>query len=161
MNIVVRPMCLDDLDDVMEIELKCFATPWSRRSFEEELTKNNRAIYVAAAIGDKVVGYGGLWKIYEEGHITNIAVHPTYRRMKVGSAIINALNAIAKTVNIECMTLEVRESNIAAQNLYRKFGFKVCGRRRHYYQDNGEDALIMWQCKDGCNGCNGDGSWCI
>lgn len=143
MQITIAPMELWDIDGVMEIEYASFAIPWSREAFEEELTNNKHAIYIVAKQDNKVIGYGGMWKVLEEGHITNIAVHPDFRRMRVGYAIVEALTQIAKNKGIGSMTLEVRENNIAAQGLYRKFGFEVVGRRKKYYADNNEDALIM------------------
>lgn len=143
MQITIAPMELWDIDGVMEIEYASFAIPWSREAFEEELTNNKHAVYIVAKQGNKVIGYGGMWKVLEEGHITNIAVHPDFRRMRVGYAIVEALTQIAKNKGIGSMTLEVRENNIAAQGLYRKFGFEVVGRRKKYYADNNEDALIM------------------
>lgn len=143
MQITIAPMELWDIDGVMEIEYASFAIPWSREAFEEELTNNKHAIYIVAKQDNKVIGYGGMWKVLEEGHITNIAVHPDFRRMRVGYAIVEALTQIAKNKGIDSMTLEVRENNIAAQGLYRKFGFEVVGRRKKYYADNNEDALIM------------------
>jgi ribosomal-protein-alanine N-acetyltransferase len=143
MQITIAPMELWDIDGVMEIEYASFAIPWSREAFEEELINNKHAVYIVAKQGNKVIGYGGMWKVLEEGHITNIAVHPDFRRMRVGYAIVEALTQIAKNKGIGSMTLEVRENNIAAQGLYRKFGFEVVGRRKKYYADNNEDALIM------------------
>lgn len=143
MQITIAPMELWDIDGVMEIEYASFAIPWSREAFEEELTNNKHAVYIVAKQDNKVIGYGGMWKVLEEGHITNIAVHPDFRRMRVGYAIVEALTQIAKNKGIGSMTLEVRENNIAAQGLYRKFGFEVVGRRKKYYADNNEDALIM------------------
>jgi len=142
MNINIGLMTPDDLDDIMEIEQKCFSIPWTRASFEQEFN-NKMAVYFVARLNGKAIGYGGMWKVLDEGHITNIAVHPDFRRLKVGSAIMNTLVEFAGNHGINRITLEVRVSNIAAQNLYRKFGFKAEGRRKAYYADNNEDALIM------------------
>ena len=80
----------------------------------------------------------------DEGHITNVAVHSDYRGQKIGDKLIKALVKICKDNNIISMTLEVRVSNIVAQNLYKKYGFKLAGIRKEYYSDNKEDAMIMW-----------------
>lgn len=96
-------------------------------------------------IGHKAVGYAGMWRILEEGHITNIAVHPEFRGCGLGSALMEALLAAAKEFDIKALTLEVRRSNHAAQALYRKYGFTEGGMRRAYYADNNEDAIIMWK----------------
>jgi len=92
-----------------------------------------------------VVGYGGVWLILDEGHITNIAVHPEYRGIGVGNAILEALIEICKIEQITSMTLEVRKSNTIAQNLYKKYGFLEEGIRKNYYTDTKEDGVIMWK----------------
>ncbi|WHH57538.1 ribosomal protein S18-alanine N-acetyltransferase [Petroclostridium sp. X23] len=143
MQMKIMPMDGQDIDSVMEIEHLSFSIPWTKHSFEQEIAGNKHAIYVVAKCDEKVVGYGGMWKVIDEGHITNIAVHPEYRRMKVASTILEALILIAKNEKIESLTLEVRDSNIPAQILYTGYGFKVVGRRKGYYADNNEDALLM------------------
>ena len=141
--ITVRGMKEADLEDILEMERECFATPWSRESFEMEF-KNKFARYVVAEIDGKVVGYGGLWLIIDEAHITNIAVREEYRKMDVGSHILSGLVAISLKRDIKSMTLEVRASNVAAIRLYEKYDFKEAGIRPKYYSDNNEDAIIMW-----------------
>jgi ribosomal-protein-alanine N-acetyltransferase len=91
-----------------------------------------------------VVGYGGLWLNVDEGHITTIAVAPEYRGRGIGELLLNGLIDQALTLNIDMLTLEVRVSNVVAQQLYLKYGFRPSGTRPRYYTDNGEDALIMW-----------------
>lgn len=132
------------VDGIIEIENESFAIPWSRASVEKELS-NNLAIYVVAMEDDKVVGYGGMWHIVNEGHITNIAVHKDYRRKGIGNAIINKLSEIAVDKEMIGLTLEVRKSNTPALELYQKNGFKLEGIRPEYYEDNKEDAYIMWK----------------
>lgn len=134
----------EHIDDILVVENLCFHIPWSRQSFDDELTKNEFAWYICALIGHEVVGYGGMWQVCDEGHITNIAVHPEYRQAGVGSALLESLISHARNLGIKRMTLEVRKSNLAAQGLYRKFMFKDGGFRKAYYADNNEDALIMW-----------------
>jgi len=143
MKVEITWMTLQDIEDVIEIENRSFSTPWTRKSFEEELLNNKLAVYFVAKADNKAIGYAGMWKVLDEGHITNIAVHPGYRRLKIGSALLKALKQYAKENNIHSITLEVRESNIAAQKLYSKFNFEVVGRRKAYYEDDHEDALIM------------------
>ncbi len=135
----------DDVDDVLIVEKLSFTIPWSRNAFVEEVTNNKFARYIIAKVNGKTVGYAGLWKVFEEGHITNVAVHPEYRRNGVGFMLVKSLIALAIEEKITKMTLEVRRSNISAQNLYIKFGFKVEGFRKEYYADNKEDAIIMWK----------------
>ena len=103
------------------------------------------AIYICAVAGGKAVGYAGMWQICDEGHITNIAVHPEFRNSGVGSGLMEALLAIAQEHSITALTLEVRRSNHDAQALYGKYGFIEGGARKAYYADNNEDAVIMWK----------------
>lgn len=140
----IAEMAAEDIDAICEIEHMCFVSPWSRESFEKELYNNKLAKYVVAKIEDQVIGYGGMWVIFDEGHITNIAVHPDYRGQRIGEKIVQALIDIAQGNKIENITLEVRASNLVARNLYKKFGFVDSGIRKGYYADNGEDAIIMW-----------------
>ncbi len=135
----------DDIDDVLIVEKLSFSIPWSKNAFVEEVTNNKFARYIIAKVNGKTVGYAGLWKVFDEGHITNVAVHPEYRRNGVGFMLVKSLIALAIEEEITRMTLEVRRSNISAQNLYIKFGFKVEGFRKEYYADNKEDAIIMWK----------------
>ena len=142
-NIVIRPMTIDDVDGVFEVEKNCFEHYWSKGEFEKEM-KNDVARYLVADIDGKIVGYVGIWFVAGEGHITNVAVHSDYRGQKIGDILIKHLVKICKDNNIFAMTLEVRVSNIVAQNLYKKYGFKLAGIRKEYYSDNKEDAMIMW-----------------
>ncbi|RDY25297.1 ribosomal-protein-alanine N-acetyltransferase [Romboutsia weinsteinii] len=136
-------MTSKDIDGVFEVEKSCFEHYWSKESFKKELT-NDSARYLIAKIDDKIVGYVGIWLILDEGHITNVAVHKDYRGQKIGDKLVQALVELCKDNNILSMTLEVRVSNIVAQNLYKKYGFKMAGIRKEYYSDNKEDAIIMW-----------------
>jgi ribosomal-protein-alanine N-acetyltransferase len=144
-NVEISRMSLDDIDDVIVLERLSFIIPWSREAFVEELTKNKFALYISARINGRVIGYAGMWKVCDEGHITNVAVHPEYRRNGVGRKLVEGLIELAKKEEISRMTLEVRRSNTVAQELYSKYGFEVDGYRKEYYSDNGEDAVIMWK----------------
>ncbi len=141
--ITVRAMTKADVEEVLEIERQCFPVPWSLESFKKEF-KNSFARYVVAIIDDEIVGYGGVWLIIDEGNITNIAVKKGFREKGVGSEVLKALIEVCKKRNLISMTLEVRESNIAARNLYKKHGFMEAGIRPKYYGDNNENAIIMW-----------------
>ncbi len=145
MSINIRRMEEKDLDRVMEIEARAFTIPWSRESFILEITKNQLARYLVAEMDGIVVGYGGIWLIIDEGHITNIASDIDYRRMGIGNSLVEGLIDICREKEISSMTLEVRVSNIAAQNLYKKYGFVEAGIRPKYYVDDNEDAIIMWK----------------
>ena len=135
----------EHLDGLMEVEVLSFATPWSRETFLYELEKNNLARYFVAMKDQEVVGYAGIWSVASEGHITNIAVHPRHRREGIGQSLLSALLLYAIGAAIRDVTLEVRVSNQAAIALYETNGFVVEGRRKEYYSDNKEDALIMWR----------------
>ncbi|MCL6588746.1 MAG: ribosomal protein S18-alanine N-acetyltransferase [Firmicutes bacterium] len=146
MELVVYPMAVEDLEEVLEIENSSFPIPWSRNSFLYELLENQRALYLAAKNScNKTVGYIGMWIVFDEGHITNLAVHPAARRQGVAKFLLKSLIKIAQEKGIKHLTLEVRRSNVPAQQLYQKFGFVHMGVRRRYYLDNNEDALIMWK----------------
>jgi len=144
-KINVRGMRLKDIDAVYEIEKASFSTPWSKDSFIREIRDNLLAKYFVVVYNDKLVGYGGMWLIIDEAHITNIAIHPDYRGKGLGSLLLEAMIDYARQSNIFKMTLEVRRSNTKAISLYKKHGFKECGIRPKYYTDNGEDAIIMWR----------------
>ena len=142
-NIIIRHMIKDDVDAVYIVEENCFVDPWSKESIRKEL-KNNLAKYLVAQLDNKIVGYVGVWFVVDEGHITNVAVHSDYRGKKIGDKLVKEMVELCKENNIIAMTLEVRASNTVAQNLYRKYGFKMGGIRKEYYSDNKEDAIIMW-----------------
>lgn len=144
-NIEIADMRLEDIDRVCEIENLSFTTPWSRESFEAELTKNKLARYIVAKIDGEVAAYGGMWVVLDEGHITNIAVHPDYRGRKIGEKLVRALLQTAKDNNASSVTLEVRATNEAARRLYKRLGFEDSGIRKGYYADTGDDAIIMWK----------------
>lgn len=142
-NIIIRPMTIDDVDEVYKVEEDCFVDPWSKDSIRKEL-KNDLARYLVAELDNKIVGYVGVWFVVDEGHITNVAVHSDYRGKKIGDRLVKEMVELCKENNLVAMTLEVRTSNTVAQNLYRKYGFKMGGIRKEYYSDNKEDAIIMW-----------------
>lgn len=142
-NLVIRFMTIDDVNGVFEVEKNCFEHYWSKNEFEKEM-KNDVARYLVAEIDEKIVGYVGIWFVAGEGHITNVAVHSDYRGQKIGDILIKHLVKMCEDNNIFAITLEVRVSNLVAQNLYKKYGFKLAGIRKEYYSDNKEDAMIMW-----------------
>lgn len=140
----IKNMTKAHINEVLEIEKSCFEIPWSKKSFEDELNKKYMAIYLVALENEKVVGYGGMWHIINEGHITNIAIHKDYRKKGIGTKIVSRLIEVAKEKEMIGITLEVRKSNEKALNLYKKQGFILEGIRKEYYE-NKEDALIMWK----------------
>lgn len=140
--VIMIPMQECHVEEVAKLEPLCFAVPWSEKAFYIEM-KNNLACYSVVIVDDKVVGYGGFWNVLNEGHITNIAIHPDYRRQGLATALMKYMIFRAEEKNVNEMDLEVRVSNEAAISLYKKFGFAEVGVRKGYYSDNGEDALLM------------------
>ena len=142
-RVVVEPMRLEDVAAVHEIERLSFRTPWPAYAFEQELKGNRLARYLVARFGDRVVGFAGLWLMVDEAHVTTFGVHPDWRRQGIGRQLLLNLAELSVAIGARRMTLEVRASNGVAQALYRALGFDVVGRRRAYYTDDGEDALVM------------------
>lgn len=141
----IVPLGLQHMDGVLEVDRLSFSLPWSRASFENEAVQNDFARYVVAVSDGKVIGYGGVWIIAGEGQITNIAVHPDFRGMGAACKMLEALIEICRSEAVSDMTLEVRVSNTPAIQLYHKYGFAEEGIRKQFYEDNKEDALIMWK----------------
>jgi [ribosomal protein S18]-alanine N-acetyltransferase len=142
-RLVVRPMTLEHLADVQAIERASFTSPWPPHAYRSEIETNRLAHYLVATIDDEVVAYGGIWLMVDEAHITTFAVHPAWRRRRIGEQLLLALLDVAIDRNAREATLEVRLSNMAARKLYEKYGFRPVGVRPRYYSDDGEDALIM------------------
>ena len=145
LKLTIKPMKQTDIDAVVNIEEESYGPHhWSKESFYNELS-NELAHYFCAFNEEGVlVGYTGTWQILEEAHITNISVRPAFRRKKIGEALLHTVIENCYKDGVKYITLEVRVSNQKAINLYDKYGFKSLGRRKQYYQDNNEDALIMW-----------------
>ncbi len=142
-DIVFRQMKEEDVARVAEIEKICFLSPWSYRSLLGELS-NEVAYYVVAIDGDEICGYAGVWIMFDEAHMTNIAVEPGHRKQGIARKMILHLMKVALKRGAERMTLEVRENNHTAQRLYASLGFAYAGTRKKYYTDTGENALILW-----------------
>lgn len=138
---LIEAMTQEHLDDVYEIECLSLKSPWSKKMFEEEI-KSKTAMYCVIMEDDRAVAYMGMHCVCGEGHITNVAVHPQYRRKNCASMLINHFINYAKQNHFEFLTLEVRESNEAAIWCYTKFGFKEVGVRKKYYEHK-EDAILM------------------
>lgn len=139
-----RSMTIADIPAVVEIEREAFTSPWSPDAFTNELLNNLFARYTVMEIDGEIAGYGGMWIIMDEAHVTNIAVRADFRGRGLGNRLLLDLQRTAVSYGSAKMTLEVRVSNEVAQRLYRKFGFEPAGIRPGYYSDNQEDALIMW-----------------
>ena len=143
LRIAIERMLSADLEEVLAIERASFSMPWSRGAFLYELEQNHVArCYVVREVG-RVIGYLCLWEVADELHITNIAVHPGLRRRGIGRALLSAVLDDGRQRALRLVVLEVRPSNVGALGIYESFGFRVVGRRRGYYYDTGEDALVM------------------
>jgi ribosomal-protein-alanine N-acetyltransferase len=167
--ITVSPMTPDDLDEIMPLERRCFADPWTRRMYLSDLTTNEMATYLVFRYGDAgtrgrgegqavengltvppllrvaaspILAYGGFWLLMDEAHIATIASHPDWRGCGLGQWLMLALLDAATTRGAARSTLEVRAGNLPARRLYEKLGYEVTGVRKNYYRD-GEDGLIM------------------
>lgn len=135
-------LCARTLDGAAELEKLCFSQPWSKSSLEL-LTKEGIGVGMTCSCDGKICAYGGMIIAVDEGQITNIATHPDYRRRGYGRAIVESLIKYAKNTRLDSVSLEVRESNRAAIDLYSKLGFKVEGKRKDFYTKPTENALIM------------------
>ena len=147
-----------DIATVQEIEREIFATPWPRNAYFRELASRSSAYYVvlrqegvvrpAAYQGSEldptIVGYGGMWRMYDEAHVTTIGVRRDLHHQGFGRILFAGLIQAAYDMGAKWVTLEVRTSNENAMKMYEAFSFKVIGRRKGYYTDNGEDAIVMW-----------------
>ena len=142
-KVLIEPMRLEDLEAVHRIELASFSSPWPPNAYRSELETNRLASYLVARIGGRIVAYGGMWLMVDEAHITTFAVHPAWRRQRIGERLLLAFLDLARDRHAREATLEVRLSNLAARRLYEKYGFRPVGLRPRYYSDNNEDALIM------------------
>jgi len=137
-------MRAEDLDEVLAIERASFSMPWSRGAFLYEMQQNRVArCWVGRDEAARVVGYLCLWEVADEVHITNVAVRPELRRQGIARSLLRTVLDDARSRRFKVVVLEVRPSNQHAVSLYESFGFRVVGRRRGYYYDTGEDALVM------------------
>jgi [ribosomal protein S18]-alanine N-acetyltransferase len=143
-TLAISPMRNDDIPRVLYVESLCFTTPWPRNAFHNELNDNKLAHYFVGRFEDQIIAYGGLWVVLEDAHITTVAVLPEHQRKRFGEQMLVRLIEESIMRGARWITLEVRESNEAAQNLYKKYGFTVVSTRRGYYSDNDENALVMW-----------------
>lgn len=143
MKVEIRPMTRQDVPAVHEVECACFRSPWSKTALLGEL-RNDVAHYHVLTEDDVIVGYAGMWVLFEEAHITNIGVLAAYRRKGYARKLMLSMMESAKLLGATSMTLEVRENNFGAQKLYEQLGFSQNGYRPRYYDDTGEGALLLW-----------------
>lgn len=140
--ITIRTMTLDDLDGVMEIENALFSTPWSETGFFSFLIRDDTLFLVALEEG-QVVGYCGVVMVLNEGDITNVAVAPDRQRRGIGRQLMQAMIQKTKELGVDCLHLEVRESNRKAVSLYESLDFKNVGLRKNYYENPVENGILM------------------
>ena len=140
---MILPMNTSHLDAVAALELRCFTQPYSRALLAAELDNPNALYLVDQTAENKLRGYAGLNVVLDEGHITTVATAPEHRRLGIAHRLIGRLITLARLLGLSQLQLEVRESNIAALALYRQFDFAEVGRRRRYYDNPKEDAVLM------------------
>jgi ribosomal-protein-alanine N-acetyltransferase len=148
-----------DIATVQEIEQAIFSTPWPRNAYYRELASRSSAHYlvlrqegvverpagfISPELDASLIGYGGMWRMYDEAHVTTIGVRLDVQHRGHGRVLFAGLVQAAYDMGAKWVTLEVRTSNDNAMHMYEAFGFKVIGRRKGYYTDNGEDAIVMW-----------------
>jgi ribosomal-protein-alanine N-acetyltransferase len=143
MKLIIRKMTVNDVPAVVDLDQKSFSLPWPERSFRFELTDNPASRCWVAELDGNIVGMIVVWLIVDEAHVATIATHPDFRRKGIAKRLLS--HALQKLMEQGARSsfLEVRESNLAAQEMYRKFGYEETGRRRRYYKDNDEDAILM------------------
>ncbi|MHB1483942.1 MAG: ribosomal protein S18-alanine N-acetyltransferase [Saccharofermentanales bacterium] len=139
----IRFAAPQDIHEIYVLEKECFTIPWSFESLENDILNNKKATYLVAECSGKIVGYIGMWQIFEDAEITNLAVAKDYRKQGIGNSLIREICAAAKKKGAAKMMLEVRETNSAAINVYAKNDFKGISIRKKYYEDTGENAIIM------------------
>ena len=141
-----RELLPEDAEGVAAVERESFPTPWSREDFWREAS-NDFACYIVALEEAEIIGFGGCWISFEEAQVTNIALTSVQRGRGLGKVLMTRLMCAAAARGAERMTLEVRPSNMPALRLYERLGFTAIGVRKKYYQDNDEDAILMWHTK--------------
>ena len=141
-----RTLLPEDAEGVARVERESFPTPWSREDFWREAS-NDFACYIVALDDAEIIGFGGCWISFEEAQVTNIALTSAQRDRGLGKVLMAKLMRAAAERGAERMTLEVRPSNTSALRLYEGLGFAAIGVRKKYYQDNDEDAILMWHTK--------------
>ena len=142
-GVVIRPANMFDVPKINVIEHEAFPTPWSFESLFSDIVLNKNTKYFAAVAGGTLIGYGGMWFVEDECHITNVAVKKEFQRQGIASRIMQKLILTAQNLNARTMMLEVRRSNLAAQKLYTGLDFVEISVRRNYYSNPVEDALIL------------------
>jgi [ribosomal protein S18]-alanine N-acetyltransferase len=150
-DLTIKPISVDEIDSIVILDRLCFGGLWSIDSYRRELTNDNShflGVSIEPALAPEtsgIIGFGCFWAILDEAHITLLGVHPQYQRQGLGTLLLTALLDKARSIEMARATLEVRATNQGAIDLYERFGFQTVGRRKKYYQDTGEDGIIMWR----------------
>lgn len=143
MKLTFEKFCEKHLPAILDIEKTTNSSPWSEESFRNEF-RNAQSIFYVASLGTEMIGFGGIWKVIDEAHVTTVAVKEEHRRKGYGWEIMVRLLEEAKEQGMTCSTLEVRAGNEGAIKMYEKLGYVGVSKRKRYYPDNKEDALVMW-----------------
>ncbi|HBR09056.1 MAG TPA: ribosomal-protein-alanine N-acetyltransferase [Clostridiales bacterium] len=142
MGVIIREARISDIPEIAALEELCFSLPWTAQALREQIQSDSHVFLVAERDG-VLAGYAGLQYVLDEGYITNVAAAPAFRRQGIASAIMTEMLLWAKKLELAFLTLEVRESNSHARRLYEKHGFREVGKRRSYYENPVEDAMLM------------------
>ncbi len=151
LEIEINPISVDQIESIVALDRLCFGGLWSIDSYRREMTNEN-SHFLAVTVDsnlepetDGIIGFGCFWAILDEAHITLLGIHPRYQNRGFGQLLLCSLLDKAREIEMARATLEVRASNQGAIYLYEKYGFELVGRRKKYYQDTGEDGVIMWR----------------
>ncbi len=151
LDVTIQSISVDQIESIFVLDRLCFGGLWSIDSYRRELTNEN-SHFLGISVDKNlepetsgIIGFGCFWAILDEAHITLLGIHPQYQRQGLGQLLLGALLDRAREIEMARATLEVRDSNHGAIRLYEKFRFETVGRRKKYYQDTGEDGVIMWR----------------
>lgn len=143
-TIEIREMLEEDIDNVLDVDQQIFTSSWTEDIFKHEVLDNHFAHYFVVEADGKIIGFVGLWIVFDDAQVTNIGILEEYRGYSIGKKLFGFAMQYAISFGVKKLSLEVRVSNIVAQKMYRKFGLVPGDIRKRYYTDNGEDALVMW-----------------
>jgi [ribosomal protein S18]-alanine N-acetyltransferase len=151
LDLKIKPISVAEIEAIITLDRLCFGGLWSIDSYQRELTNENSHFLAITVDGEpepetnRIIGFGCFWAILDEAHITLLGIHPQYQGRGLGQLLLCALLDRAREIEMARATLEVRASNLGALHIYQKYGFETVGRRKKYYQDTGEDGIIMWR----------------
>jgi len=143
-DLVIRKAEPGDLEQIHHCETTCFEMPWSFSMLYDDIVENPNTLYLVVEKAGKIIGYGGMWIVLDEAHITNVCILPEYQGRGYAYRLMKELQRCSREQDACSMSLEVRVSNRTALKLYKKCGFSIHGLRKRYYSNNGEDAYVMW-----------------